>query len=294
MLLKNDAYRILKELDIDTKELESNIMEYMEDDNFLTNLSIIAKEKKLKPYIGRSYYINKVIRVLSKKEKNNCLLIGNAGVGKSALVEGVASKLIDMKSDIVIYRLDLGAIVAGTRYRGDLEERLVEVIRKVSNNNTVLFIDEIHSIINSGNSDNGLDIASILKPALARSEIKCIGATTSDEYHKYIEKDEAFCRRFQKIFIPEPSKEETLRILNGIKKKYEEYHNVHYSQEILKEIVRQSDLYPNKYFPDKAIDIVDEASSKIRLTSYVKPKEIKTIDKTNPSVISFANSLCIV
>lgn len=260
-----DALYILKNIGIEIDNLKEIITGYIkEDDTFLTNLTKKAYDKEFKPYIGRKFYIEKVIQILSKKEKNNCILIGRAGVGKSALVEAVASTLFKRGSSIVIYRLDLGAIVAGTRYRGDLEERLMKVINKLKNKNTVLFIDEIHTIINSGNSEGSVDIASILKPALARSEIKCIGATTVDEYYKYIEKDEALARRFQKIFINEASEKETFQILKGIKNEYEKYYKITYSDNILRYIIEKSSFFPNRYFPDKAIDIMDEVGSYIK------------------------------
>lgn len=296
-----DALKVLKLLDVDIEGLKRYIKndEENEDKKFLTNLTKLALNGKIKPYIGRQYYIEKVIRILNKKEKCNPLLIGSAGVGKSALVEGVVNYLVENEIDLVIYRLDLGAIVAGTRYRGDLEERLMEVLKKVQGKNTVLFIDEIHTIINSGSSEGGLDIASILKPALARGEIKCIGATTVNEYYKYIVKDEALRRRFQNIFIPEASKEETFTILSGIRNEYEKYYDIRYSNAILSYIIEKSNIFLNKYYPDKAIDILDEAGAlTLKNRSYIVSESIidkiileniGVVKKPNYDEISFKN-----
>lgn len=296
-----DALKVLKLLDVDIEGLKRYIKndEENEDKKFLTNLTKLALNGKIKPYIGRQYYIEKVIRILNKKEKCNPLLIGSAGVGKSALVEGVVNYLVENKIDLVVYRLDLGAIVAGTRYRGDLEERLMEVLKKVQGKNIVLFIDEIHTIINSGSSEGGLDIASILKPALARGEIKCIGATTVNEYYKYIVKDEALRRRFQNIFIPEASKEETFTILSGIRSEYEKYYDIHYPNAILSYIIEKSNIFLNKYYPDKAIDILDEAGAlTLKNRSYIVSESIidkiileniGVVKKPNYDEISFKN-----
>lgn len=296
-----DALKVLKLLDVDIEGLKRYIKndEENEDKKFLTNLTKLALNGKIKPYIGRQYYIEKVIRILNKKEKCNPLLIGSAGVGKSALVEGVVNYLVENEIDLVIYRLDLGAIVAGTRYRGDLEERLMEVLKKVQGKNTVLFIDEIHTIINSGSSEGGLDIASILKPALARGEIKCIGATTVNEYYKYIVKDEALRRRFQNIFIPEASKEETFTILSGIRNEYEKYYDIRYPNAILSYIIEKSNIFLNKYYPDKAIDILDEAGAlTLKNRSYIVSESIidkiileniGVVKKPNYDEISFKN-----
>ena len=208
------------------------------------------------------------------------MLIGNAGVGKSALVEGVAYELLKRNKDINVYRLDLGCVIAGTKYRGDLEARLIEVLDKVKNPNTVLFIDEIHNIV-SNNSENSLDIANILKPILARNEIKCIGATTLDEYHKYIAKDKALSRRFQNVFIEEPSKDEMYQILKGVAPSFEEFYDVAYSNEILKIIINKAKLLPNRYFPDKAIDILDESGL------IAKMDNRKTVSKNDVKKIVF-------
>ena len=259
-----------------------NIFDFEEDEeiDYLVNLTKEAENKKLNPFIGRKTYIERVIRILSKKQKNNPMLIGNAGVGKSALVEGVAYELLKRNKDINVYRLDLGCVIAGTKYRGDLEARLIEVLDKVKNPNTVLFIDEIHNIV-SNNSENSLDIANILKPILARNEIKCIGATTLDEYHKYIAKDKALSRRFQNVFIEEPSKDEMYQILKGVAPSFEEFYDVAYSNEILKIIINKAKLLPNRYFPDKAIDILDESGL------IAKMDNRKTVSKNDVKKIVF-------
>ncbi len=283
-----EAKDIFEMMGINIEKLRIDIIGYINsDNNFLTNLTKLAGEGKLNPFIGRDNYIEKIIRILFKKQKNNCLLIGSAGVGKSALVEGLALELYNRKSEIIIYRLDLGVIIAGTRYRGDLEERLIEVLDIVKEASAVLFIDEIHTIISSGSSEGSLDIANILKPALARSEIKCIGATTTEEYYKYIEKDKALERRFEKIFIPEANKEETYSILKGIAYKYSEFYNIEYKNKILHEIIDSCKYFPNRKFPDKAIDIMDEVGSyvKSKKQSYIKSSDIRQIVFENMGVI---------
>lgn len=246
--------------------------------NYLFNLTKEIKLGKLNPFIGREDLVDKVIRILSKKQKNNPMLIGSAGVGKSALVEGVANKLIKTNPNLSVYRLDLGTIIAGTKYRGDLEERFIEVLEKIKNPNTIIFIDEIHNIVGSGSSEGTLDIANILKPILSRSEIKCIGATTLDEYYRFIDKDKALSRRFQNVFIEETSEEEALEILEGIVHCYEEFHQVKYNKEVLKYIISSSSFLANRKLPDKAIDILDEAGLFCKIDKRVNV-ETKDVDK---------------
>ncbi len=264
----------------DTLEEVKNIFDFEEEETgYLFNLTKEAQNGKLNPFIGRTKYIERVIRILSKKQKNNPMLIGNAGVGKSALVEGTAIELLKSNRNLTLYRLDLGMIIAGTRYRGDLEARLMDVIDKVKNPNTILFIDEIHNIVSSNNSENSLDIANILKPILARNEIKCIGATTLEEYYKYIAKDKALSRRFQNIFIEEPTEQEMYDILKGITPTYEKYYNVKYDKDILQMIIEKSKLITNRYFPDKAIDIIDEIGLVAKREKRIKvlKKDVKKI-----------------
>lgn len=253
--------KILENFNLSVEDIYEYLDFIFEDEEceYLVNLTREAENNKLNPFIGRDEYLDKIIRVLSKKQKNNPLLIGSAGVGKSALVEGLAMKYLKLNPSINIYRLDIGSIVAGTKYRGDLEERLIEVFDKIRNTKNIIFIDEIHNIVSPTSSENTLDIANILKPILSKNEIKVIGATTLDEYYQYFDRDKALTRRFQNIFIDEPSKEETLLILKGIKKSYENYHKIKYSNKILEYIVNISKLLPNRRFPDKTIDILDEA-----------------------------------
>lgn len=256
------AINIIESFPVDLNEIldsVKNIFELDYEENpYLINLTKEAKNNKLNTFVGRKKYIEKIIRILSKKQKNNPMLIGNAGVGKSALVEGVAMEYAKLDKNVNIYRLDLGTVIAGTKYRGDLEERIMEVLDSVKGEKNILFIDEIHNIVGNNNSENTIDIANILKPILARNEIKCIGATTLDEYYKYIAKDKALSRRFQNIFIAEPNEDEMKQILKGIVSDYEQFYHVEYSSEILQTIIEKSNLLINRYFPDKAIDILDE------------------------------------
>ena len=270
VLLKEEdsvASIIIDKLKLDKIELMQDIEEIFNffgdkvDESpypFLINLSAL---KKIHPFIKRKDYIDKIKYILSKKQKNNPLLIGNAGVGKTAIIEGLSEIL----TDEVIYQLDLGLIVSGTKYRGELEEKLTKAMEFVKKNKAIIFIDEIHNIVGAGSNDGSLDIANILKPYLSRSDIKMIGSTTLEEYYKYIDKDKALTRRFQNIYIDEPSTDDTYKILCGIKKTYEEFHNVKYNKNLIKKIINICDIYlPNKTFPDKAIDLMDEIGSRKR------------------------------
>ena len=260
------AYVVLEKLGLDIEELKRDIEEIFSFDEakekenipypFLMNLST---SQKIHPFVLRNNYIEKIKYILSKKQKNNPLLIGNAGVGKTAIVEGLSEIL----KDVSIYQLDLGSIVAGTKYRGELEEKLTKAMEYIKRKKAILFIDEIHNIVGAGSNDGSLDIANILKPYLSRSDIKLIGATTLDEYYRYIDKDKALSRRFQNVFIDEPTEKETYVILKEIKASYEEYHNVKYSDQILQEIIEKSKLYlVRRSFPDKAIDVMDEIGTR--------------------------------
>lgn len=265
---------VLEKLGLDLDELMDDIEEifnfFSRDENeqqdetipfpFLINLTT---SKKVHPYVSRNNYIEKIQLILSKKQKNNPLLIGNAGVGKTAIVEGLSEVMHNTK----IYQLDLGSIVSGTKYRGELEEKLTKAMEYIKKKKAILFIDEIHNIVGAGSNDGSLDIANILKPYLSRADIKLIGATTLDEYYHYIDKDKALSRRFQNIFIDEPTEEETYHILREIKKSYEEFHHVKYSYKTLKYIVEKSNLYlVTKHFPDKAIDVMDEVGARKKLS----------------------------
>lgn len=260
------AYVVLEKLGLDIEELKRDIEEIFSFDEakekenipypFLINLST---SQKIHPFVLRNNYIEKMKYILSKKQKNNPLLIGNAGVGKTAIVEGLSEIL----KDVSIYQLDLGSIVAGTKYRGELEEKLTKAMEYIKRKKAILFIDEIHNIVGAGSNDGSLDIANILKPYLSRSDIKLIGATTLDEYYRHIDKDKALSRRFQNVFIDEPTEKETYVILKEIKASYEEYHNVKYSDQILQEIIEKSKLYlVRRSFPDKAIDVMDEIGTR--------------------------------
>lgn len=269
------ALNILSMLNIEGKKISEellNALTYLEeDDKMLINLTKKAKNKELNKLIGRQSIINLIDNVLSKKQKNNCMLIGPAGVGKSGIVEGLATYYLHTNKQYTIYQLDIGSLLAGTRYRGDLEEKVMDLIEKVKGENNILFIDEIHNIINNNSIENNIDIANLLKPYLARSTIHCIGATTIDEYHKTIAKDKALARRFKNIYINETSINETIMILKGIKNDYEKFYNILYSDKIIKKIVIGSLYFPSLHNPDKAIDIFDECGL---LTKKNKLKEV--------------------
>lgn len=260
----NVGTEILIILNIDIEEMLKDIEDifnfYEEDVNniypYLINLS---KQTSVHPHIERSNFIERINYIIDKKQKHNPLLIGSAGVGKTSIVEGLAS----IRTNDTIYQLDLGSSIAGTKYRGELEEKIIKTINFVKKEQAILFIDEIHNIVGAGSNDGSLDIANILKPYLSRSDICIIGATTLDEYYKFIEKDKALMRRFQPIFIDEPSNEETKTILMAIKHKYEEYHDYSVSEEDIDLIINKCSLYlPNRAFPDKAIDVLDELGSR--------------------------------
>ena len=255
-------------------------------DNFSRDLTALAREGKLDPVIGREKEIQRVIQILSRRTKNNPCLIGEPGVGKTAVVEGLAQMIVlgDVPETIAkkrVMTLDLSGMVAGSKYRGEFEERIKRVLAEVMEDGEVLlFIDEIHTIIGAGSAEGAIDASNILKPSLARGEIQLVGATTIDEYRKYIEKDSALERRFQPVTVEEPSEEETYEILKGLRKAYEDHHKVQITDDALKAAVKLSARYINdRFLPDKAIDLSDEASSKQRLTSFVEPPQIKEIEQ---------------
>jgi ATP-dependent Clp protease ATP-binding subunit ClpC len=255
-------------------------------DEFARDLTQMARDKKLDPVIGRSKEIERVIQILSRKTKNNPVLIGESGVGKTAIVEGLASAVIDklvpdLLFDKRVLSLDLASLIAGTKYRGEFEERLKKIMKEiVTSTNIIIFIDELHTLIGAGAAEGAVDAANILKPALARGELQCIGATTITEYRKYIEKDSALERRFQTVKVEEPSVDDAILILGGLKKAYEVHHKVKYSPKALEQAVRMSHRYINdRYLPDKAIDIIDEAGAKARLANCQRPNEIKDIEE---------------
>jgi ATP-dependent Clp protease ATP-binding subunit ClpC len=254
-------------------------------DSFGRDLTELAHQGKLDPVIGRQNEIERVIQVLSRRTKNNPVLLGEAGVGKTAIVEGLAQMIVDsnvpeLLRDRRIVVLDLAMMVAGTKYRGQFEERIKAVMNEVRRaKNTILFIDELHTLVGAGGAEGAIDASNVLKPALARGEIQCIGATTMDEYRKYIEKDAALARRFQEILVNPPSKDETIEILRGLRDRYEAHHRVQIKDEALGAAVELSDRYiSGRYLPDKAIDVLDEAGARIRLKAMTRPPDLKELD----------------
>ena len=255
-------------------------------DNFGRDLTVLAEEGKLDPVVGREKEIQRVSQVLSRRKKNNPLLIGEPGVGKSAIAEGLALRIVKRKVSRILFNkrvvtLDLASLVAGTKYRGQFEERMKAVMNELEkNDDVILFIDEIHTIVGAGGATGSLDASNMFKPALARGEIQCIGATTLDEYRQYIEKDGALERRFQKVIVEPTSVEETIEILNNIKEKYEDHHNVDYTPEAIEACVKLTNRYmTERFLPDKAIDALDEAGSRVHITNIDVPKQILELEK---------------
>ncbi|MGC8487655.1 MAG: ATP-dependent Clp protease ATP-binding subunit [Clostridia bacterium] len=250
------------------------------------DLTQMAREQKLDPVIGRQKEIERVIQILSRRTKNNPVLIGEPGVGKTAVAEGLAQRIVDAQvpeilKDRRVVALDLGAMLAGSKYRGEFEDRLKRAMNEIREaKNVILFIDEMHTIVGAGAAEGAIDAANILKPALARGELQAIGATTLDEYRKYIERDAALERRFQPIMVEEPSTDEALQILEGLRDLYEAHHRVHITPEAIQAAVRLSDRYvADRFLPDKAIDLIDEAASRVRLKSYVAPPDLKRLEE---------------
>ncbi|MCK5442160.1 MAG: AAA family ATPase, partial [Maribacter sp.] len=256
-------------------------------DKYARNLNQMADSGKLDPVIGRDEEIRRILQILSRRTKNNPMLVGEPGVGKTAIAEGLAHRIIqgdipENLKDKIIYSLDMGALIAGAKYKGEFEERLKAVIKEVvsSDGNIVLFIDEIHTLVGAGGGQGAMDAANILKPALARGELRAIGATTLDEYQKYFEKDKALERRFQKVVVDEPDTESAISILRGIKEKYEAHHKVRIKDEAVIAAVELSQRYiTNRFLPDKAIDLMDEAASKLRMEINSKPEELDAFDR---------------
>jgi ATP-dependent Clp protease ATP-binding subunit ClpC len=254
-------------------------------DNFGRDLTKLAAEDKLDPIVGREKEIERVAQVLSRRKKNNPVLIGEPGVGKSAIAEGLALRIVQKKVSRVLHdkrvvTLDLAALVAGTKYRGQFEERMKAVMNELEKaKDVILFIDELHTIVGAGGASGSLDASNMFKPALARGDLQCIGATTLDEYRQYIEKDGALDRRFQKIMVDPTTVDETIQILQNIKSKYEEHHGVHYTNEAIEGAVRLSDRYiTDRYLPDKAIDVMDESGSRVHLANIKVPKEVLQLE----------------
>ena len=253
---------------------------------FAINLNDQAAKGKLDPVIGRDEEIRRVLQILSRRTKNNPILVGEPGVGKTAISEGIAQKIVDGQvpenlKDRVIYSLDMGALIAGAKYQGEFEERLKGVVKEVvdSDGKIILFIDEIHTLVGAGRSSGAMDASNILKPALARGELRCIGSTTLDEYQKYFEEDKALERRFQMVMVDEPSPAESIAILRGLKERYENHHHVRIEDDALIAAVNLSHRYiTNRFLPDKAIDLVDEAAAKLRLEMNSVPDPIAELN----------------
>lgn len=299
---KTKIAQILKDQGVTEKGLEAAISElrkgekvtsasaedtYNSLNKYARNLNQLAMDNKLDPVIGRDEEIRRILQILSRRTKNNPMLVGEPGTGKTAIAEGLAHRIVDgdvpenLKSKI-IYSLDMGALIAGAKYKGEFEERLKSVIKEVtsSDGNIVLFIDEIHTLVGAGGGEGAMDAANILKPALARGELRAIGATTLDEYQKYFEKDKALERRFQKVQVNEPDTESAISILRGIKEKYETHHKVRIKDEAIIAAVELSQRYiTNRFLPDKAIDLVDEAAAKLRMEINSKPEELDVLDR---------------
>ena len=255
-------------------------------DHFSRDITQLSREGSLDPVIGRENEVDRIIQILSRRKKNNPILIGESGVGKTAIIEGLAQRITKKTVPRSLHKkrivsLDLALIISGTKFRGQFEERLKNILNEIKNDGSVIiFIDEIHTIVGAGSASGSMDASNMIKPSLARAEIHCIGATTLDEYRQYIESDGALERRFQKILVCEPSKNESLKILNGLKSKYESYHRVKYTPEALKACIALSERYvTDRYLPDKAIDIMDEAGARAHLANFKIPRLITKIEK---------------
>ena len=298
----DDTAKLLKDVGLEDKKLRAAILElrkgnkvteqtadakYNSLDKYAVNLNAQARNGKLDPVIGRDEEIRRVMHILSRKTKNNPLLVGEPGVGKTAIAEGIAHRII--KGDVpenlkskTIYALDMGALMAGAKYRGDFEERLKAVVKEVkeSDGRIILFIDEIHTLIGAGATEGAMDAANIIKPELARGELRAIGATTLNEYQKYFEKDKALERRFQKVMIDEPTQEDAISILRGLKERYETYHKVKIKDDaIIQSVVLSTRYITDRFLPDKAIDLIDEAAAKLRLEMDSVPEELDEIER---------------
>jgi ATP-dependent Clp protease ATP-binding subunit ClpC len=282
--IKEEIQNIQSDRSVTKKESQRSRTPFL--DHFGRDLTDLARNDKLDPVIGRDHEIERVTQILSRRKKNNPALIGEPGVGKTAIAEGLAQRIVQKKvpqilEDKRVVTLDMAAIVAGTKYRGQFEERLKSIMGEITKtDDTIIFIDELHSIVGAGGAEGSLDASNIFKPALARGELQCIGATTLDEYRKHIEKDGALERRFQKVIVDQPSVEESIEILNGVRSRYEEYHNVHYTDKAIAAAVKQSDRYiKDRFLPDKAIDVIDEAGSRAQLSKMTVPPEIRKIEE---------------
>jgi ATP-dependent Clp protease ATP-binding subunit ClpC len=292
------AASVLEDLRVELSEVRKKVLEHANAskydlrempktdtlDEFGRDITRLARSSKLDPVIGRDDEIERVVQILSRRTKNNPALIGEPGVGKTAIVEGLAQRIIDNSVPQIlankrIVSLDLGLLVAGTKYRGQFEERLKAIMKEIyKTDNIILFIDELHTLVGAGAAEGSIDASNMLKPALARGELQCIGATTLGEYRKYIEKDGALERRFQTVMVNPPSLEQTVQIIRGLQNRYEEHHGVHFSEEAIIDAAKLSDRYiTDRFLPDKAIDVIDEAGSRARVNSTALPVELKEI-----------------
>jgi ATP-dependent Clp protease ATP-binding subunit ClpC len=285
--VREETISILKEKEADKQKKELPFLaEYARD------LTLLAQQRQFDPLIGREKEVDRIIQILSRRTKNNPILLGEPGVGKTAIVEGLSQRIVDGNVPLFIANkrilsLDLSLIVAGTKYRGQFEERLKGIIKELrENDEIIIFIDEIHSLIGAGSAEGSLDAANILKPALSRGEISCIGATTIREYRRYIEKDRSLLRRFQAITVNPPSEKETLEILDGVKERYESFHKVKYSEQAIRSAVFQSNRYiTDRFFPDKAIDILDEAGARVKLRRVADTQNLRRLEAEIRSVV---------
>ncbi len=299
---KDASSQLLKDRGVNSKDLKQLLLDmrkgqrvtsstqeqtFQSLEKYAKNLNKLAQDGKLDPVIGRDEEIRRVLQILSRRTKNNPILIGEPGVGKTAIAEGIAHRIInkDVPENLIektIYSLDMGALVAGAKYKGEFEERLKSVVKEVqeSNGDLILFIDEIHTLVGAGGGEGAMDAANILKPALARGELRAIGATTLNEYQKYIEKDKALERRFQQVLVDEPNREDAISILRGLKEKYESHHKVQIKDDAIIAAVDFSIRYINdRFLPDKAIDLIDEAASRLRMEINSKPAELDEIER---------------
>jgi ATP-dependent Clp protease ATP-binding subunit ClpC len=304
------AARVLENLGVDLTKVRSNVIRMLGEtrgaattatpgrsktptlDEFSTNLTQSAQEQRLDPVVGREKEIERVVQILGRRSKNNPVLIGEPGVGKTAIAEGLAQRIVngdvpDILNDKKIVQLDIGLLVAGTKYRGEFEERLKKVMDEIrQSGNIILVIDELHTLIGAGAAEGAIDAANILKPALSRGELQCIGATTISEYRKHIEKDAALERRFQPVMVEEPTVDETIEIMRGLREKYEAHHKLTITDEALDAAAKLSSRYiADRFLPDKAIDLIDEASSRVRLSSSALPPEGKVLEKDLKAII---------
>ncbi len=322
LLRENDclAFNILKQLHVDTEKTRDEIIRQLRAERsgsgeepeerpsskgkskktetpvlaqYSRDLTAAARDNELDPVIGRDTEIQRIIQILIRRTKNNPVLIGEPGVGKSAVVEGLAQRIVqgsipEMLVGKRVLSLDMGSMIAGSKYRGEFEERLKNVMKEVQESgNILLFIDEIHNIVGAGQAEGSLDAANILKPALARGEVQCIGATTLEEYRKHIEKDAALERRFQPVMVGEPTQEEALAILHGLRDRYEAHHKVHITDEALKAAVTLSDRYiADRFLPDKAVDLMDEAASRVRIQAFTAPPDVKAQEKELEALVA--------